>query len=51
MSMLKWAAGVNYFFKRHEVKISAEFGGLINSGNLNNTPTLHQIVVQGQLLF
>src|SRR5712692_10725910 len=24
-SMLKWAAGVNYFFKRHDAKISAEF--------------------------
>jgi len=54
-SMLKWAAGVNYFFKGHEAKISAEFVGLINSGILpgspNATPTLHQVVVQGQLSF
>jgi len=51
MSMIKWAAGVNYFFKRHEAKISAEFGGMINGGDLLNTPTLHQIVLQGQLWF
>ncbi len=54
-SMLKWAAGVNYFFKGHEAKISAEFVGLINSGILpsapGSTPTLHQIVIQGQLWF
>ncbi len=54
-SMLKWAAGLNYFFRGHEAKISAEFVGLINSGFLpsapNPTPTLHQIVVQGQLWF
>lgn len=54
-SMLKWAAGVNYFFKGHDAKISAEFVGVINGGYLPSapvpTPTLHQIVVQGQLSF
>jgi len=54
-SMLKWAAGINYFFKGHEAKIGAEFVGLINSGILpgspNATPTLHQFIIQGQLAF
>jgi hypothetical protein len=54
-SMLKWAAGVNYFFKGHDAKISLEFDGLINGGYLPTaptpTPTLHQIVLQGQLAF
>lgn len=51
MSQLKWAAGLNYFFKAHQAKVSAEFVGSIVNGNLDTTPTLHQIIVQGQLWF
>jgi len=54
-SMLKWAFGVNYFFKGHDAKLGLEFDGMISSGFLpsaqNPTPTLHQIVLQGQLAF
>jgi hypothetical protein len=50
-SLLKWAAGLNYFLKGHNAKLSAEFVGLIPGGNLSTTPTLHQVIVQGQLLF
>ncbi len=50
-SSVRWAAGVNYFFKVHAAKIGAEFAGQIVNANLDTTPTLHQIIVQGQLFF
>ncbi len=58
-SSVRWAAGMNYFFKGHAAKIGAEFAGQIVNGrlsatadgSLNATPTLHQIIVQGQLFF
>ncbi len=49
-SMRKWAAGVNYFFIGHQAKLSAEFVGLINAGNLSTTPTLHQVILQASFL-
>ena len=55
--MLRWAVGVNYFFRAHATKISAEFASQIVNGRLSDTPAgpatpaLHQIVVQSQLSF
>jgi hypothetical protein len=49
-SMLKWAGGLNYFFIGHQAKLSAEFVGMINAGNLHTTPTLHQVILQASFL-
>ncbi|HEX9488347.1 MAG TPA: hypothetical protein VF976_14870, partial [Gemmatimonadales bacterium] len=48
-SFLKVAGGLNYFVKGAQARISAEFASVINGGNLNTTPTLHQILLQAQI--
>jgi hypothetical protein len=54
---VRWAVGVNYFFRAHATKISAEFASQIVSGRLSDrasgpaTPMLHQFIVQSQLSF
>jgi hypothetical protein len=41
---------LNYFFIGHQAKLSAEFVGMINAGNLHTTPTLHQVILQASFL-
>lgn len=54
---LRWAVGVNYFFKAHATKISAEFASQVIGARLIDTslgpatPALHQFIVQSQLSF
>lgn len=50
-SFLKVAGGLNWFLKGSHARISAEFASVINSGNLNTTPALHQILLQAQVSF
>jgi hypothetical protein len=51
--MLRWAVGVNYFFRAHATKISAEFASQVVNGRLSDpsTPALHEIIVQSQISF
>jgi hypothetical protein len=50
-SFMKVAGGLNYFIKGPQARISAEFASVINGANLQRTPALHQVIVQGQLAF
>jgi hypothetical protein len=50
-SFLRVAGGLNYFVKGPQVRISTEFVSVINGGNLNTTPALHQVLLQAQFWF
>jgi hypothetical protein len=50
-SFRRAAVGLNYFLNGHQSKLGAEFVTAISGGNLNVTPSLHQIVVQAQGFF
>jgi hypothetical protein len=50
-SFLKVAAGVNYFLKGHQAKISAEFWHIKSGVNLDAASALHQLVLQAHASF
>jgi hypothetical protein len=50
-NFLKVAAGVNYFLKGHQAKLSAEFWTIKSGVNLDSSRALHQIVLQAQANF
>jgi hypothetical protein len=50
-SFLRVAGGLNFFLKGPQARLSTEFVSVINSGNLNTTPALHQVLLQAQVSF
>jgi hypothetical protein len=47
-SFLKMAGGLNWFLKGAQARLTLEFASVINSGNLNITRMLNQVILQAQ---